>query len=176
MKITLLLLIILFPYVSCSQKTEVSAEHELSMSGASGRYVDGQWTYFKNGEKEPFTGVLYAQFPDGNYESRQEFENGIGEGTWINYWPNGNLKEAGTYQQNKVAGAIKKFYRSGILKSEGTYRDWRIRIGIWKYYDEEGNLLETVDHGKEGDFRDVEEYYKNGEISERWYRKIISGS
>jgi len=174
MKTTLLLFFIIFPFLSYSQKTEVTADHEISMSGASGRYVDGQWTYFKNGEKEPFTGVLYAQFPDGNCESRQEFENGIGEGTWINYWPNGNLKEAGTYQQNKVAGPIKKYYPSGKLKSEGTYRDWRIRIGRWNYYDESGKMIETIDHGKQGDFRDVEEYYKTGEISKSWYRQIKS--
>ena len=78
----------------------------------------------------------------------------------INYYENGNFKEVGTYEQNKVEGAIKKYYENGQLKSEGTYREWRIRIGEWKYYNSEGEWKETINHGKKGDFRDVEYYYK----------------
>lgn len=151
---------------------DAEIRQEISMGETEGKVVDGVYRYYKKGEKKPFTGILYATYPSGNMLSRQEFVNGIGQGTWINYYENGNFKEVGTYEQNRVEGAIKKYYENGQLKSEGTYREWRIRVGEWKYYNEKGELTKTINHGKKGDFRDVEYYYKNGDISKSFYEKL----
>ncbi len=157
-----------------AQQTEIAAIREFSMSEVTANSSDGTYRYYKEGEAEPFTGVLYAQWENGNFKSRQEFIDGVGEGKWINYWPNGNLKEVGTYQQNIVEGPIKKYYESGKLKASGNYKDWRIRIGEWKYYKESGELTLTENYGTKGDFRDVEEYYKSGQISKEQYLKIVN--
>ncbi len=157
-----------------AQATTVSAEREITMSATTANSSSGAYRYYKEGETEPFTGILFARYANGNYKSRQEFVDGIGQGTWINYWPNGNLKEAGSYNQNKVEGPISKYYENGQLKAKGNYKDWRIRIGEWEYYDESGQLILTEDYGSKGDFRDVLAYYKSGQISEERYLRIIN--
>jgi len=153
----------------------LNAQSELSMAEVEGQYIEGVYRYIQKGEKEPYTGYLYAKYDNGNFNSYQYFVEGIGQGTWYNYYENGNVKEEGTYKDNRVEGAIKKYYTNGKLKSEGTYREWRIRIGVWKYYNESGELLKTEDYGQKGDYRDVEEYYKNGEISDAFYQKLLKG-
>ncbi len=145
---------------------------ELSMDSTKGVYVNGVYLYLdQNGE--PFSGILYARHPNGNMASRQNFSNGIGMGTWINYHENGMIKEKGTYDRNKVKGPIKKYNEEGQLIAEGTYDDWRVRVGQWIYYDHAGHIILTEDYGLKGDYRDVKEYYDTGQISENWYNDIM---
>ncbi len=142
-----LLFIICFASSVQAQQTSISAEEEISMSQANASAKDGTYRYYKNGEDKGFTGILYTKYDNGNYLTRQEYKDGLGEGTWINYWPNGNLKEVGTYQKNKVEGPIKKYNQNGNLIAKGHYKDWRIRVGLWTYYDDNGNLIKTEDYG-----------------------------
>lgn len=177
MKYFVLFLLLTIGLTTFAQQEELSmndaeVRQEVSMGETEGKIVNGVYKYYKKGEDKPFTGILYATYPSGKILSRQEFVDGVGQGTWINYYENGNFKEVGTYEQNKVEGAIKKYYENGQLKSEGTYREWRIRVGEWKYYSTKGELTKTVNHGKKGDFRDVESYYKNGDISKSFYDKL----
>ena len=146
----------------------------LSMSDVEGITVKGQYRYFEKGATKPFSGILYARYSNGQYQSRQEFVDGIGEGTWINYYENGQLKEVGTYRQNRVEGPIKKYDESGRLRAEGTYKDWRIRVGKWTFYYPDGTVEKVQDYGTAGDFREVEDYYRRGEISKRWYQQIVA--
>jgi antitoxin component YwqK of YwqJK toxin-antitoxin module len=148
-----------------------SEEVGISMSQTSARYQDDQYKYFETGSKEPFTGLLYAKWENGNYQSIQEFKNGIGEGTWINYYKNGQLKEVGTYVNNRVEGPIKKYHHNGQVSAIGTYKEWRIRVGQWKFYNEEGKYMQSIDYGKKGDLTDVEDFYKRGEIPLSQYNK-----
>jgi antitoxin component YwqK of YwqJK toxin-antitoxin module len=99
--------------------------------------------YYKTNETAPFTGVLFGKYTNGKYLSIQEYKNGIGNGTWINYYPNGKLKEVGTYKDNRVEGPIKQYYENGNLKAEGSYAHWRKKVGNWKFYDQDGNLLRS---------------------------------
>ncbi len=153
-----------------------TSQYARSMSEVTGQRSDGMNRYFENGISQPFEGILYATYDNGNFKSWQEFQKGIGEGHWINFYENGNMSEWGTYEQSKVQGPIRKYYESGVLKSEGIYRDWRVRIGVWKYYNRDGELVKTEDYGTLGDFRDVEAYYQSGQISERWYQSIIESN
>ena len=162
----------IFAFSSLAQIDTINQEM-VSMADTYQKRKGGTYRYFKKEEEKPYEGVLFGKYDNGNYASIQEFKNGIGEGTWINYYENGNLKEIGTYQKNKVAGPIQKFYPSGKIKAKGNYREWRIRIGEWIYYDEKGKVIKKEDYGKEGDLRDVEDYYNRGESSKSWYEQII---
>lgn len=164
--------LLIFNFSSIAQ-IDTSNQEMVSMADTYQERKDGAYRYFKKGEEKPYDGVLFGKYANGNYLSVQEFKNGLGEGTWINYYENGNLKEVGTYQKNKVAGPIQKFYPSGKLQAKGTYREWRIRVGEWIYYDEKGNEIKRENYGKKGDFRDVEDYYKRGDISKSWYEQIL---
>lgn len=152
--------------------SEVERRKELSMTEVTGKTSNGLYRYYAKGESQPFTGVLYAKYPNGQLSSCQEFVNGVGQGSWINYYENGNYKEVGTYEQNLVQGPIQKFHPNGRLQAEGRYKDWRIRVGTWKYYDEQGRLLKMEDYGEKGNIEEVKAYYERGEISYSWYAEI----
>ena len=122
---------------------------------------------------KPFTGVLYASYPDGSLLSWQEYSDGIGQGKWINYYKNGQIQESGYYNKNKVEGPVEKFYENGYLKASGTYKDWRIKIGKWSYFNEDGTLLKEIDYGTKGSIEEVKEYYNRGDISFSWYSSIL---
>ncbi|MEP0985644.1 hypothetical protein [Ekhidna sp.] len=153
-----------------------TTQYSRSMSDVNGSYADGVYRYIENGDTSFFNGSLYAKYDNGNFQSWQEYEKGVGEGHWINFYENGNLKEWGTYIQNKVEGPIRKYFENGLLKAEGTYREWRVRVGKWTYYDESGKRIKIEDYGVKGDFRDVVEYYKRGDISKTWYESILEAN
>ena len=167
-----LLLLIYSSTLIYAQQTSVSADNEISMGNAVANSKGGTYKYYKKGEDKGFTGILYTLYENGNYLTRQEYKDGIGEGTWINYWPNGNLKKVGTYQSNKVEGPIKKYNQHGHLIAEGHYKDWRIRVKIWKYYNLNGQVIKTVDYGDKGNFKDVKDFYQQGKISTYRYNQL----
>ncbi len=177
MKIQLLIFLFSFQVLLWGQKNSsmenVELRHEISMNEAVGKTTQGIYRYYEKGKTIPFTGILYANHPNGQFSSRQEFEEGIGQGKWINYYENGNHKEIGHYEENRVEGGIQKFYTSGKLKAKGTYKDWRIKIGVWEYYDENGDLNRTIDYGDKGNPEEVHEYYARGEIPYSWYSRIL---
>ena len=154
--------------------SETTIKREVSMSSATGKTTNGVYRYYAKGENKPFTGILYAKYPNGNYSSWQEYVDGLGQGKWINYYENGNYKEIGYYNNNFVEGPIKKYYENGTLKAEGNYKDWRIKIGEWKYFDKNGALESTIDYGEKGSIEEVKEYYERGDIPYSWYSEILS--
>lgn len=177
MKVTFLF-ILLLPVLSFTQNPvsmqDVEGRRAVSMNNANGKTTEGIYRYYVKGEDKPFSGILFAQYPNGNVLSRQEFVQGVGQGRWINYYENGNLKEVGHYEQNLVQGAITKYYPDGQIKAKGTYKDWRIKIGVWEYYDQKGNLKNTKNYGEQGSIEEVQEYYNRGEISSTWYNSILT--
>ncbi|WP_378178526.1 toxin-antitoxin system YwqK family antitoxin [Aquimarina sp. SS2-1] len=177
-KIVPLSLIFCITAIGYAQKTismsQTVTKREVSMSDATGKRTDGIYKYYAKGDDKPFTGILFAKYPNGNYSSWQEYVKGVGQGKWINYYENGNYKEVGYYNNNLVEGPIKKYYENGIIKAEGNYKDWRIKIGTWKYYDLNGKLKSTIDYGIKGSIEEVQKYYERGEISYSWYSDILS--
>ncbi len=178
MKIQILLILLNLPLMVFSQKItsmqDVEERREVSMNNVNGETSNGVYKYYVKGENEPFTGILFSKHANGNFDSWQEYIDGIGQGKWINYYENGNFKEVGYYEQNLVQGPIKKYYPNGNLKAAGNYKDWRVKIGLWKYYDENGNLKLTKDYGDKGSIEEVQEYYDRGDIPYSWYYNILT--
>ena len=116
----------------------------VSMSATYQKPYEVGGVYYKKKDTVPFTGVLFGKYANGNYLSVQEYVNGIGNGTWVNYYENGNVKEIGTYRDNRVEGPIRQFHENGKLKAEGTYAHWRRKVGVWKYYDPQGEFRKEV--------------------------------
>lgn len=175
--IFLLLICLSIPLIAQQKSLPMEAiesRKAIAMNAAYGANKDGKYRYYARDEDKPFTGVLYVKYPNGNYETWQEFEEGLGQGTWINYYENGHYKEIGHYEKNRVEGPIKKYHSNGQLASEGTYKDWRIWVGKWKFYDEKGQLIKTENYGQKGNLQEVEDYYQRGDIPYKWYQQIIS--
>ena len=100
--------------------------------------------YYETGSDEPFTGVLYGKYDNGNYMTMQEYKNGVGNGKWIDFDPYGRKVCEGTYRDNRVEGPVTFFYEDGSIKSKGQYLHWKRPIGKWIYYDKEGNVVSTM--------------------------------
>lgn len=177
MNLLLLTAFLSFPLIAFSQTKrsmeEVTLRQERSMADVEGRSSQGVYRYYALGETKPYTGVLFANHPNGKLASWQEYVDGVGQGKWINYYDNGNIEEEGEYHQNRVEGYIKKYYRNGNLRAVGQYKDWRVMIGPWKYYNEDGTFKKTKDYGDKGSIAEVQAYYDSGEISKQWYEAIL---
>jgi len=100
--------------------------------------------FYKTGSNTPFTGILYGKYDNGNYQTMQEYVDGVGNGKWIDYNPEGIIECEGTYKDNRVEGPVIFYYENGSVKSKGQYLHWKKPIGLWKYYDKKGNLVHSM--------------------------------
>ncbi|MGB5436884.1 MAG: hypothetical protein WBM98_13405 [Maribacter sp.] len=133
----------LISYTATSQ----SASKEQEMIPMSATYQKAYKmgsVYYKTGTKIPFTGILYGKYDNGNYQTMQEYVDGIGNGKWVDFNPEGIKECEGTYKDNRVEGPVTFYYENGSIKSKGQYLHWKKPIGLWKYYDKKGNLVHTM--------------------------------
>lgn len=145
MKISLTIISLLIAYATHSQIDTLN-QSMVSMKNTIEKPHKVGSVYYKKGESQPYSGVLYGKYKNGKYLSIQEYKNGVGNGKWINYYESGNIKEIGHYNDNRVEGPISQYHPNGVLKAKGTYAHWRKKVGTWTYYNENGNLIKTVDY------------------------------
>ncbi|MGB5242452.1 MAG: hypothetical protein WBN28_13870 [Lutimonas sp.] len=136
--------VLLFTSSICYAQIDVEDRDVAPMSDTYQKAYKLGSVYYRTGTQIPFTGVLYGKYNNGNYQTMQEYVDGIGNGKWIDFNPEGEKECEGTYKDNRVEGPVKFFYEDGSLKSEGQYLHWKKPIGLWKYYDKKGNLVQTM--------------------------------
>lgn len=131
---------------ACSQNAKINIPNTSEMYAMSETFIKNEngAKYFIKGTDNPYTGFLYAKYDNGQVLSVQQFENGVGNGIWINYDPEGNKECQGTYVNNRVEGPVTFYYENGSVKSTGQYRDWKRPIGIWTYYDRKGKVVSRI--------------------------------
>lgn len=144
--ILLISITVLLSTSACGQNAKITipdTSEMYAMSETVIKYENGAKYYLKGTDK-PYTGFLYAKYDNGQPLSVQQFENGMGNGIWINYDPEGNKECQGTYVKNRVEGPVTFYYEDGSIKSTGQYRDWKRPIGLWAYYDRKGNVVSKI--------------------------------
>ena len=99
-------------------------------------------------EDQPFTGVAYENYPNGNLLAEDSYLEGVREGISKKWYTNGALEYEVYYQYGALHGLCKEWYESGALKSEFLY-EYGIRIK-GKSFDEDGNLIKDY-HIKDDD-------------------------
>ncbi len=141
-----LLTLSVFGFMLCTMSAQTAANDQelVPMSDTYQKAYKLGSVYYKTGTKTPFTGILYGKYSNGNYQTMQEYIDGVGNGKWIDYSPEGIKECEGTYKDNRVEGPVRFFYENGNVKSEGQYLHWKRPIGTWKYYDKKGNLVHTM--------------------------------
>jgi antitoxin component YwqK of YwqJK toxin-antitoxin module len=143
----LLFIFLMFPILSFAQKQEQNAENQkmIPMSQTYQKNADGKgYRYYERGKSEPFTGVLYGKYDNGNFLTKQEYTDGVGNGYWIDFAPDGKMECKGTYINNKVEGPVTFYYEDGSIKSKGQYLHWKRPVGEWTYYDRAGNIAHKM--------------------------------
>ena len=139
-----LFLVLLFTSSICFSQIDVDGRYVVPMSYTYQKAYKLGSVYYQTGTKIPFTGVLYGKYDNGNYQTMQEYVDGIGNGKWVDFNPEGIKECEGTYRDNRVEGPVKFFYEDGSIKSGGQYLHWKKPIGLWNYYDKKGNLVHTM--------------------------------
>ncbi|WP_035563436.1 toxin-antitoxin system YwqK family antitoxin [Hymenobacter sp. IS2118] len=100
--------------------------------------------YYERGSTRPYTGLLYGRYANGQYQTIQQFQDGLGNGYWIDFDPEGRKERQGTYRANRIEGPVTCFYENGRVKSKGQYRHWKRPIGEWVYYDQQGRVAHRM--------------------------------
>ena len=98
-------------HFSCSEKSEVHIAQTIMFEGK----------LYLADSKDPFSGIVYNTYPNGQREYTGEYKNGKPNGLLVYWYENGNKM------------------REGKLKG-GT------PVGRWVTYKEDGSVQETIDH------------------------------
>lgn len=138
----------MWPMIVCSQSSEIAdttGQRTILMSDTFQRYSTSYGNrYFEKGTDQPYTGILYGRYDNGQLMTIQEYSDGIGNGSWIQFNPDGTKSEQGTYVENRVEGPVIRYWEDGSIKAKGQYRHWKQPIGKWTFYDRKGNVVHRM--------------------------------
>jgi len=147
-------------YVNGKEEGEWTEWHSNGKQSAHGHYVDGE----KDGEWR-------TRYPDGTFESVEDFDKGTPIGQWVTWYQNGTRKSHGEYRNGVREGRwvryhdnseeeLSEVWHNGQLDGEtyGAYRnrqrkfeghwDTGKRTGAWIWWHRNG------DPAKKGQYRD----------------------
>lgn len=135
-------LLLLLPLPVSAQMPDTCGQRMIPMSQTYQTYGGPNGNrYFENGQRETYTGLLYAKYDNGNFLTLQQLEDGQGNGFWIDFDPEGRMECKGTFKNNRVEGPVTFYYEDGSVKSEGQFRHWKQKIGPWVYYNRKGEVV-----------------------------------
>lgn len=109
--------------------------------------------YYENGEKQALEMYqddilqgLYREF----YSNAQlsfvgTYVNNEMDGLWKKYDEYGNLVEEVNFKNNNENGPFKEYHKNGKLAAEGSYLNGDFEHGELRLYNEDGNLIKTMD-------------------------------
>jgi antitoxin component YwqK of YwqJK toxin-antitoxin module len=78
------------------------------------------------------------------------YVDGKQQGVSIGYYPTGEVEFIGYRGENsEINGEYVKFHQNGEIATIGQFKDGKY-VGIFKFYDEAGELIETIKYNKFG--------------------------
>ena len=106
-----ILYFIILLFISCGEKPEVDIINTVQFEGK----------IYRLNEEEPFSGIVFNEYPDG----QREYE--------------------GLYKHGKPNGNLVYWYENGSIKREGRLKNGS-PIGRWIYYNLDGSIEKTTNH------------------------------
>lgn len=91
-----------------------------------------------------FEGPYRTYHINGILEQEGLYIASVMDGTWIRYYDTGELQEEVVFRDNNENGPFKEYYENGNLRAEGYYKDGDNEDGSLKLYNEEGELIRTM--------------------------------
>lgn len=104
--IVIILLTLLITITGCS-------ENRVHVSEVENRIENDIDQIMYNGE--PYTGIVFENYSDGNLKNEVKVVNGIMSGESKEYYPNGELKELTTFESGVPTGLHELYFESGQL-------------------------------------------------------------
>lgn len=87
---------------------------------------------------------FYSNF---TVRSTERLTNDVRNGRVFFYHPNGNTQVEANFSNGLEEGTYIVYRDNGIPYYQGTYKEGK-RVGNWEFYDEQGNLAQTVNYDK----------------------------
>ena len=106
-----ILISIVLVHFSCAEKPEVHISQTIMFEGK----------LYQIEAKDPFSGIVYNTYPNGQREYEGEYKDGNPNGFLVYWYENGNKM------------------REGKLKA-------RTPVGRWITYKDDGSIQKTIDH------------------------------
>lgn len=112
-------------------------------------YETGDTQIVERYDNGQFSGPYKAFYEDGNLELEGVYVANYMEGIWKRYYSGGQLMEEVKFQDNQENGPFMEYHENGKIKAEGYYKDGDNEHGLLKIYDEEGELVKSMNcqHG-----------------------------
>ena len=79
--------------------------------------------FYLPNQQEPFTGENLCVYTNGQYHSKGDLLNGLGDGKWTWWYENGQISQEGNYKDDEMDGKWIWWHKNGQIKSEATYKD-----------------------------------------------------
>jgi len=98
----------------------------------------------ENYEKGNFNGLYQVFHPNGKLEQEGQYINNVMDSVWVRYYDTGQLMEEVMFRDNEENGPFKEYHLNGNIKAEGTYREGDNEHGLLKLYNENGELVKTM--------------------------------
>jgi len=101
--------------------------------------------YFDNGhlilvKGEPFSGVAFDEYENGNIFIEASIKNGIPHGKYERYSEYGQLLEKVNYNDGERDGPYESYHDNGQLSAKGNFKDGEVD-GAYESYHDNGQLM-----------------------------------
>ena len=157
-------------YIGYSKYGKIVANYvDNKLHGEFRQYHDNgelcELSYFVNGE---LNGLYKSFFRNKQLWIISNYLNGQRHSEYKEYYPSGNLEAEYSYTNGKITGIYKSYYdiEPQQLKLECNYLN-DIQNGEYKSYSPSG-ILDTYFKNIDDNKRDCTEYWKNGNIREKY--------
>ena len=133
------------------KRSRTKVYHENSRLMAEGNYLnkmkDSTWVYYSD-----FDGVLLSHehyengllegtvinfYPKGSVAEEIAYKAGLKHGDWKRFFTDGKLKLKATYLHDKLEGLMLVYHQNGFPEVSGMYKN-NLKDGMWVYYDDQG--------------------------------------
>lgn len=92
----------------------------------------------------PVKEEIIKYYANGKMRTKGMTYDGERHGKWSYYYENGFLWSEGNFFHGKRDGYALLFYDNGRKMVDGEYKE-NVPVGEWRFYNEQGELVKTVD-------------------------------
>jgi len=160
-KFTYILCLLFAVCASCEQKET-----------AFDTLVERDTLFYEINSNKPYTGIVYKQFENQQFEFQGEIKDGQKHGKWTYYLENGAITKEEYYKKNKKHGKVKSFSLNGNYSITPYVNG--LTDGKYEFFTKEGKLINFSNY-KEGKLNGKSISYYTGTEQERLISEYSKG-
>jgi len=107
-------------------------------------YPGGKLQIEETYENGIFQGSFKSYYENGQVQLEGAYLSNSMEGVWTGYYDGGQLKEEVNFKNNNENGPFVEYHQNGKIKTKGTYLDGDNEDGLLELFDENGELVKTM--------------------------------